>query len=91
LALVTTSGVLADDIWEAQSPPRVWVYSLVGTDYNGHIMLLHFLAHYRAMGVPDEQFHFDLLHDPAEPDTGLKVPSTSSALLTHAMPLFVGN
>jgi len=86
LALITTSstfGVLADDSWEPQPAPRVWVYSLVGTDYDGHIMLPHFLAHYRALGVPDEQFHFDLLHDPVELDTGLQVPTTRLPRYTY--------
>lgn len=52
---------------------RFWVYSLVGTDYDGYKMLPHFLEHYSGMGVPHENFHFDLLHDPEEPDIGLKV------------------
>ena len=52
---------------------KIWVYSLVGTDYDGYKMLPYFLEHYRSMGIPDEQFHFDLLHDPSEPDHGIKV------------------
>ena len=52
---------------------KIWVYSLVGTDYDGHMMLPHFLAHYGSLGVPHSQFHFDLLHDTEEDDTGLKV------------------
>ena len=53
--------------------PQFWVYSLVGTNYDGYRMLPHFLDHYRNMGVADDHFHFDLLHDPAEPDVGIKV------------------
>lgn len=53
--------------------PRFWVYSLVGTDYNGHRMLPYFLQHYEGLGVARDSFHFDLLHDPAEPNDGLKV------------------
>lgn len=49
-------------------PSKTWVYSLVGTDYDGYKML----PHYRSMGIPDEQFHFDILHDPSEPDLGVK-------------------
>ena len=54
-------------------PPRVWLYSLVATDYDGHRLLEHFLDHYRELGVLDQQMHFDLLHDPQEPDYGLEV------------------
>ena len=53
--------------------PRVWVYSLVATDYDGHLLLPYFLHHYRSLGIDDSQFHFDLLHDPEEPDLGLAV------------------
>ena len=78
LAAISVSG--ADEGWEAESAPRIWVYSLVACDYNGHIMLEHFLTHYRALGVEDDSFHFDLLHDPAEPDDGLKVNKQSLTL-----------
>ena len=58
-----------------QKEPQFWAYSLVATDYDGHKMLPFFLEHYRKLGVKDNHFHFDLLHDPDEPDTGLKVGS----------------
>ena len=60
---------------------KIWVYSLAGTDYDGHLMLPHFLAHYGSLGVPHSQFHFDLLHDTEEDDTGLKVCTFIMTLL----------
>ena len=56
----------------ASTSGNVWVYSLVGTDYDGYKMLPYFHKHYSEMGVPLENFHFDVLHDPVEPDDGLK-------------------
>lgn len=58
---------------QLQPDPKIWVYSLVGTDYDGHMMLPHFLEHYGSLGVPYSQFKFDLLHDIEESDSGLKV------------------
>ena len=58
---------------KGDSVAKIWVYSLVGTDYDGYMMLSHFLAHYGSLGVPQSQFRFDLLHDTEEDDTGLKV------------------
>ena len=65
------------EYWEAPSS-KIWVYSLVGTDYDGYKMLPHFLDHYRSMGISDEHFHFDLLHDPSEPNDGVKVRHLTS-------------
>jgi len=68
-------GALPGDLYITefqQQASNVWVYTLVGTDYDGYKMLPHFLAHYSSMGVPISNFHFDLLHDPAESDMGLQ-------------------
>jgi hypothetical protein len=54
---------------------NVWIYTLVGTDYQGYRALPHFFEHYTLLGVPLENFIIDLLHDPAEDDHGLKVGS----------------
>ena len=72
LSIVICLLCLTHAEYQDATASKVWVYSLVGTDYDGYKMLPHFLDHYRSMGVPNEQFHFDLLHDPSEPDHGVK-------------------
>lgn len=72
LILLWTSAHAAPPSADTRSP-EFWVYSLVGTDYDGYKMLPYFLQHYRGLGVEDSHFHFDLLHDPAEPAVGLQV------------------
>ena len=70
----TAMGAFSEvDLGRDRLGSNVWIYSLVGTDYDGHKMLPHFLAHYTELGIPTSNFHIDLLHDPAEPDAGLQV------------------
>lgn len=75
LATLYTCSSRAESPAAAAAAPRVWLYSLVATDYDGHLLLEHFLNHYRDLGISDEQMHFDLLHDPQELDYGLQVTS----------------
>ena len=51
----------------------VWIYSLITTDYDGPKVIPHFIQHYHDMGIPNDRFFVDLLHDPALPDEGLKL------------------
>jgi hypothetical protein len=82
-----TVGVSPDDTSAREHQvPNVWVYSLVATDYDAYKMLPHFLKHYHSLGVPHSNFQFDLLHDPTEPETGLKA-SSPFALIVYLVNL----
>lgn len=72
-ACVSGRSIAESPTLEEASNSKVWVYSLVGTNYDGYKMLPFFLQHYRGLGIPDSQFHFDVLHDPDEPEHGLNV------------------
>jgi len=72
LVSANVSIVKCADSFVIQPASQIWLYSLVATDYNGNVMLPHFIGHYRALGIMDVNFCFDLLHDPAEADDGLK-------------------
>jgi hypothetical protein len=45
---------------------RVWVYTLVNTDYDGAKMLPHFLNYYHSLGVTWRRFLVLLHHTPGE-------------------------
>ena len=67
--------------------PQIWVYSLVAVDYGGSRLLGHFLQHYGSLGIADSQFHFDMLHDPDEPEGGLQVPISSAPISQNSSKL----
>lgn len=67
--------------------PKIWVYSLVAVDYGGSRLLGHFLQHYGSLGIADDQFHFDMLHDPDEPEGGLQVPTSSAHPIKPRIPV----
>ena len=88
-AILAASAICSSSAQRTSFSPRVWVYSLVATDYDGHVLLPYFLQHYRSLGIVDSQFHFDLLHDPKEPDVGLAVsclPSLDPTGLQYKQP-----
>ena len=63
---------------------RVWLYSLINTDYGGPDLLPHFLEHYNGVGIPYTRVFLDLLHDSALPQDGLdECRALSSASRTH--------
>ena len=65
-AILVASAVAAD----GAANVRVWLYSLVATDYGGHLLLPYYMDHYYKAGVQKQHIFMDLLHDPDEPSTG---------------------
>eukprot|EP00238_Polyblepharides_amylifera_P013458 CAMPEP_0196586580 /NCGR_PEP_ID=MMETSP1081-20130531/54846_1 /TAXON_ID=36882 /ORGANISM="Pyramimonas amylifera, Strain CCMP720" /LENGTH=381 /DNA_ID=CAMNT_0041908509 /DNA_START=88 /DNA_END=1234 /DNA_ORIENTATION=+ len=64
-------------------PPKIWLYTSVAADYDGALLLPHFLDHYLALGVRLPQFLVVVNHNPLKLES--KVDEVVAVLVKYGV------